>query len=419
MNALLPLLRLRFHLVTAVLLVGSSGPPALAASESAQPPGVVIDRTPLPQTQYVGSPSLVILPDGSYVASHDFFGKAGPHLRETHVFGSRDRGETWTRLAVLPQATWGTLFVQGGALYHMAIADEPGDVIIRRSNDGGRTWTTPQDGATGRLYAGKFHSAPVPVIEHDGRVWRAVEEVVNDLKWPRHFAALMLSAPAGADLLDARNWTRSNGVTFTETWLPGRRPGWLEGNAVVTPEGGVVDFLRVNTELGPDAAYELAGPAAGIPRFEVAARADVSRDGRTLSFDPARGFVHFPGGLSKFTVRYDPVSRRYWSLVNKVTRPHDAREVETEPVAQRNVVILTSSPDLRHWNEHRTLLEWRRGELLVRKVNYGFQYLDWQFDGEDLVAVARTAWNADNFHNANFMTFHRVKNFRDDQKETP
>ncbi|MCR6630395.1 MAG: hypothetical protein NVV74_10285 [Magnetospirillum sp.] len=142
--------------------------------------------------------------------------------------------------------------------------------------------------------------------------------------------------------------------------------------------------------------------------------AQVSADGRTLSFDPATGFVHFPGGLTKFTIRYDERTGRYWSLVNTITHPHAEREVATEPVAQRNVVILTSSADLRNWTEHRVVLAWRPGEKHPRKVRHGFQYLDWQFDGDDLVAVSRTAWDAKSFHDANFLTFHRVKNFRAD-----
>ena len=48
---------------------------------------------------------------------------------------------------------------------------------------------------------------------------------------------------------------------------------------------------------------------------------------------------------------------------------------------------------------------------------HAFQYLDWQFDGADLIAVSRTAFDddgggADNQHNANYLTFHRVRNFR-------
>ena len=43
----------------------------------------------------------------------------------------------------------------------------------------------------------------------------------------------------------------------------------------------------------------------------------------------------------------------------------------------------------------------------------GFQYIDFMFDGDDLIYLSRTAMNqAHNFHDANYQTFHRVKNFR-------
>jgi len=50
--------------------------------------------------------------------------------------------------------------------------------------------------------------------------------------------------------------------------------------------------------------------------------------------------------------------------------------------------------------------------------NHGFQYPDWRFDGEDMVAVCRTAYEdglggAHNNHDANFLTFHRVPRFRE------
>ena len=43
--------------------------------------------------------------------------------------------------------------------------------------------------------------------------------------------------------------------------------------------------------------------------------------------------------------------------------------------------------------------------------------MDWQFEGDDLIAVCRTAYDdgqggANNNHDANFMTFHRWQNFR-------
>ncbi len=381
---------------------------ARGVAEDRIPPGVVVATSPEPEAQYIGSPSIAILADGSYVSSHDFFGQAAPAARSTRVFSSRDRGASWAQRSQFSGATWGSLFVHRGALYHMAITREYGDVIIRRSTDGGRTWTTPTDAPSGVLFKGKFHSAPVPVVVHNGRIWRAVEEVVNEKLWPRHFAAVVLCAPEGADLLQAKNWVRTNGIAFDEAWAPGRRPGWLEGNVVVSPEGGIVNLLRVNMEVDATAPFSVRG----IPRYEVAARTEVSGDGRELSFQPECGIFQLPGSQSKFTIRFDPVSRRYWSLVNKITLAHEDRAHEVSPIAQRNVVMLISSSDLKEWREHAKVLRWRDGEKLARHDRYAFQYLDWQVEGDDLVAVSRTSWNAQSFHNANALTFHRVRNFR-------
>ncbi len=49
---------------------------------------------------------------------------------------------------------------------------------------------------------------------------------------------------------------------------------------------------------------------------------------------------------------------------------------------------------------------------------HGFQYVDWEFEGDYLIAACRTAFDdglggAHNQHDANFLTFHRVGNFRD------
>jgi hypothetical protein len=48
---------------------------------------------------------------------------------------------------------------------------------------------------------------------------------------------------------------------------------------------------------------------------------------------------------------------------------------------------------------------------------YGFQYVDWQFDGTDIVAASRTAFDDDSggpprAHDANYLTFHRIRKFR-------
>lgn len=384
----------------------------VACAQTGAPPGVVIASSPDPERAYIGTPSIAILPDGSYVAAHDFFGKNAALTDTTHVYGSRDRGVTWTRLSEIHGQAWFTLFVHHGALYLHGTASRYGDMTIRRSTDGGRTWTGPRDGKSGLLMRGRFHGAPVPVVVHQGRIWRAVEERVNDEPWPLHFSSLVVSAPENADLLDAANWRRTNGTVFDPKWFNGRRPGWLEGNVVVTPEGTLANFLRVHTEPRPEDAFAPAGGAAGIPRYEVGARCEVSADGRWQTFDPAKGLVHLPGSQSKFTIRFDPRTKRYWSLIQKITRPHEGRDWKTSPIHQRNVLMLTSSADLRTWREESIVLRWRQGQVLTGTDRVAWQYLDWQFDGDDLVAVSRTSWGGQNYHNANFMTFHRVRNFR-------
>jgi len=385
---------------------------ATASAQSGPPPGVVIARSPNPDKAYIGTPGIAILPDGSYVAAHDFFGKNDALTDTACIYGSRDRGATWTKLSEIKGQAWFTLFVHRGALYLHGTASRYGDLTIRRSTDGGRTWTQPRDAKNGLLLRGRFHGAPVPVVVHGGRIWRAIEERVNDLQWPLHFSSLVVSAPENADLLDAANWTRTNGTVFDPQWFNGRRPGWLEGNIVVAPGGRLVNILRVHTELRPEDSFASSGGATGIPRYEVGARCGISADGRAQTFDPLTGFVHFPGSQSKYTIRFDPRSQRYWALIQKITHPHEGRDWKTSPIHQRNVLMLTSSADLRTWREESIVLRWREGQILAGADRVAWQYLDWQFDGDDLVAVSRTSWGGQTYHNANFMTFHRVEKFR-------
>ncbi|MFO0930752.1 MAG: hypothetical protein U0736_27600, partial [Gemmataceae bacterium] len=174
-------------------------------------------------------------------------------------------------------------------------------------------------------------------------------------------------------------------------WLGGKFGGWLEGNAVVTPAGDVVDILRVDFP--------------GTP--EKAAIVRVSKDGKKATFDPVADFVDFPGGGKKFTIRYDPVSRAYWALVNQVLDEYR----NTRSPSVRNTVALGRSTDLRTWEVRAVIL--RHPD--VKK--HAFQYLDWLIDGDDLLVLSRTAYDdgqggAHNAHDANYLTFHRVRGFR-------
>ncbi len=378
------------------------------------PPGVIVAASPEPTTDFVGSPSIVVLPDGSYLVAHDIFGRQARELHTTRLFASRDQGKNWQQVGSIQGQFWSALFLHRGRLFLLGTNREYGDIAIRRSDDGGRSWTEPQDGKSGLLFRGRFHCAPVPFAQLDGRLWRGFEEYTGaDGSWSgRYFRSFVISVPEEADLLDATNWSRTDGLDFRAGWLEGHQTGWLEGNVVVTPDRRLVNLLRLNTRPRAEDPAELSGPAAGFPRYGIAAMINIDPVRGRCDFDPRRGFIRFPGGQSKFTVRHDAKSGRYWSLVQKVTAPGARQGRHVLPDYQRNVLLLISSADLIDWQEHAIILRWHEGQPIHAHDRVGFQYVDWQIEGDDLVAVCRTAWNAASYHDANFITFHRVRDFR-------
>jgi len=361
---------------------------AAAQREGAPPPpGTVIARSSNWETEFLGSPSMEILADGTYIFTHDDF------KRHTDVYESPDRGRTWTKIGGFDKQRSGTLFAIKDVLYQIGFAMpglpgvSPDCIAIRRSTDRGRTWTEPKDAKTGLLLAdAAYYADPVPVLFHAGRVWwqvDLVDKTNKELKSQERFGMLVISAPVDGDLLDAAQWTRSNPVP----WQPYQRlKGWLEGNVVADPAGRLHVLARVE---------DWKQPGGG---GKTVARLDLSPDGKTLAFDPQTGFRPFPGGAAKFCIRYDAVTQRYWALTNWL---------QPGQKGARTTLALVCSPDLEAWEVRSIIYQHKQGNDTA-----GFQYCDWRIVGNDLHFVCRLDWYGKNFHDSNYMIFDTIPNFR-------
>lgn len=359
-------------------------------------PGVVISHSPASSGRYIGSPSIAVLPDGTYVAAHDFFGPASNEhsTATTVIFRSEDLGKTWQQATQIKEAFWSNLFVHQQRLYLLGTNKHHGLLVIRRSDDGGRTWTIPKDSESGLLTAsGEYHTAPVPTLIHNGRIWRSIEDAGGGKQWGLRYRAMVISAPVEADLLNRESWKFSSFVSRNERWLNGRFQAFLEGNIVAAPDGQLYDVLRMQ--------YGGKGGKAALVH--------ISKDGATAAFSPESDIIDFPGGAKKFTIRFDPKSKSYWALTNIVVPI--ATEQQSNAASVRNTVALLQSTDLKAWQTKCILL------YHPDVSKHAYQYPDWQFVGEDIIAAIRTAHDdelggAHRGHDANYLTFHRFENFR-------
>lgn len=349
---------------------------------------------------YLGSPSILKLDNGDILASYDYFGKfVGSD--DTFVHVSKDDGLTWTPLAELKGMFWGNLFLHKGDVYLFGTSAGVGtrNIVIMKSTDNGKTWTKPTNSKNGLLFTdgvnggtAKYHCAPMPVVYHKGKIYRAFENLTQFLPGMRGYKAFAISADENADLLNAASWIKSTEVAYDTSKDPeGSRntTGWIEGNMVVGPDGRLWDILRVNS----------------TPFFDRAAMVEIKDNGKTAEFSP-ENFITLPGGMSKFLIRKDPHSNVYWMLSNNNTNPDFS--------AQRNVLSLYASKDLRTWYYARTLMEDDQGLSATESIKKtGFQYPDWVFDGDNIIYLSRTAYQgARNYHDSNRITFGRVENYK-------
>ena len=316
------------------------------------------------------------------------------------VFESTDGGKSFTFLSIIPDFHFATLFELNGSLYLMGsktIKNSPDEVGIIKSTDGAKTWSEMTHfKGVGRLNA---HTTSNSVLVANGRVYKAYNGRGGD-GFNEGCTAYMVSAPVTADLLDPASWTLSNAISFTTDMFTNHVNGSKNTTFAYIEEGNAV--------LGPGGQIMAIYGLKAAPVYENhAAIFSCSADGTTMSYDRAseNALIKFPGGNAKFTVRYDEKSGNYLALVN--------RKTEDRFWSQRNVLTLVASKDLVHWTEvGDVLVDNTVMNDYISATMHGFQYVDFIFDGEDLLLAVREAMDqADCFHNANYFTFYRLKNY--------
>ncbi len=328
--------------------------------------------------KYLCSPSLLKLPDGTLLASMDVY-EGGSAQNLTLIYRSTDGGKTFEYLTELFPCFWGKLFLAGGKLYMLGVSCEYGDLLIGRSDDGGRSWGMPTVlfRGSGHGHFGGIHRAPMPVEFSHGLLMTDVQYG----SWSRGFGDFILSAEENSNLLDPANWKAS------EMWFPKDSPvtaqehicGGIEGSVVTAPDGKVYDILRFSTgkllKLGFDPE---------------------NREGK-LTFE---GFIQCPITESKADIVYDKESKRYWMIASY---KNDC------PATLRNLLSLLYSSDLDTWKLAGHLMDFREDD----PDKTGFQYVSFFIDGDDILYQSRTALNgAHSFHDSNYSTFHRIPDFR-------
>ncbi len=336
------------------------------------------------------SPSLVKLDNGVLLASMDVFAMEAPQ-NLTLIYRSEDGGKSWQYVTDLFPCFWGTLFTHKGRLYMQSCSTEYGDILIGESRDEGKTWSKPVKlfvGSSSNKAAG-WQRTPMPIVKFNHRLWVSVDYGA----WAVGGHSVgVLSIDEDADLLNSDNWSCTELISYDSAWegAPlGKSSGLLEGSVVVSPEGKLMNIMRVGlVGCRPDHGVACA--------FTV----DAENPEAPMTFN---SFINLPSGSnSKTHILYDANSGCYLAIGNIIVEPGNCM--------QRNVLALQYSKDLKDWKIARILLDYRK----EKSGDVGFQYVSFLVDGDDILYLSRTSLNgARNFHDANYSVLHRVKNYRD------
>ena len=335
------------------------------------------------------SPSIVRHPEGFLLASMDVFKGAHPQ-NLTLIFRSDDDGETWHYVSELCPCFWGKMFIHKGVLYMLSVSTEYGDLLIGASYDGGKNFGVPTvllRGSAPSIGFPGVHKNPQNIVKYNGRIYETLEW--GD--WETGFAPMVMSCDENDDLLNPESWHITPPVKYDQNWkgvATGYSRGNIEGTLVVFPDGNLYNVMR----------YDMAFT---VPNYGMVLAYKVNLDNPDAPLEYSHS-IQFQANNSKFMIKKDEVTNRYYTVATRISSEKTTKH--------RTIMSLMYSEDMKIWNVVKDILDYTHMDPMY----VGFQYADFEIEGEDIIFLSRTSINnAANYHDANYSTFHRIEKFRD------
>jgi hypothetical protein len=358
--------------------------------------------------RYVEGCGLVRLGDATFVAAvpvvprNEWSEARRATESRIHIVRSADGGKTWRPVAELAYYS-AVPWVHRGKLH--LFVNKAGtrvrndDLLLLRSDDGGKTWSEPVT-----LFRGHYWNCHTGIVVRGNRIYAATD----DLSLGSKRGPLVFSGDLSGDVMNPEAWRCSEPVPFpgvpdalTNEKFKALPSQYLEPNVI-----DVQGRLRVLACVKPK-RQSTAG---------VAAVFDVDDDGKKLGLK----FAHYssmPGGQLKFCVIRDETSRLFWATANLVVDSQGAFDWWTKEKRgtflgggdfggnDRRFLMLFYGVDGLNWFQAGCIAQ-------AKKISQSFMYATPVIDGDDLVLISRSSVNAPNQHDADYATFHRVRNFR-------
>ena len=327
-----------------------------------------------------------------------------PTHSHLHVMRSEDHGRSWREVSQLPYYS-GRPWLHDGRLYLFAFTPGPkqrnDDLLLLCSDNGGRTWSKPVT-----LFRGHYWNCNTNLVVRDAKLYWSVDDLTygnGDKRTTRAICGDLSSGP-----MNSAAWRMSAPVPFpgvprqlSDPKLDALGDRFLEPNVIeVAGRLRVVSSVKLNSQTTTNlcALYDLE-----------------DRDGKLdLKFVQYHPML---GGHLDFSVVRDDVSNMFWACANLAVDSRESldfwkkarasgkyRETSTAGDDRRFLMLLYGLDGI-NWFQAGCIAQ-------AAMLSQSFMYAVPVVDGDDLAIVSRSSINAAHQHDADYCTFHRVKNFR-------